>query len=784
MSHIRKIVSLLATGAALALLGCGGGGSTSTGTQTTATPTPASIMTASLPAATEGTPYSETIQASGTSPLTFSVSSGSLPTGLSLASTGSITGTPMGPTGSSSFTVQVASGNSQSATQTLSIAVDPATSLTIKTGSLANGNQNAAYSATLQSSGGIAPVTWSIVTGTLPTGLSLNGNTGMVAGTPTLAGTFSLTVEAQDSSLPQQSTTQNLSLTINAGTLAITSTGLLNPMAGENYNQTLQFTATALPVTWSIVSGSLPTGLSLNGSTGAITGTPPVSAVGTSNFTVQLMDSTTPEPQIVTRALTLTVTTATACGTGSESLFSGQYAMQLMGFDASGPAGLMASFTADGTGKITAGMEDINSTASGALQTNVAVTTASSSYSIGADRRGCLTLVAGGVTRVFRFAAALISGGVSGGARAAEFDTTGSNTTGIIRLQTPANFSSGAVTGNYAFGANSPMPSAAGGGLFGAAGVLDLDGTTGAVTGSGDFNLNGSVDSGDLAYPGTPLAFTGGSYSIAADGRGTLSFNTSSGTIDLVMYVLNAGQLLMMSTDPQSASNPLFVVDAQLQTGTFTSATLNAASTLFGSGLTGTGSGSLVQAGAFTPDGNGNFTFSGDQNSGGTISTLSASGTYSVANSGRVLVQDTGSASPTLIFYMVSPNLAYVISTDKRAISAYAEPQGLPFTNATLSGTYSFGGFNPVVPANSIAIGSRTYDGSGNATGTFDFNQSGQLSIDNPLSETYAIAANGRIVTPSSGTTQIVGYVVYNGKAVVFDYTAGDPNPTMEIIEQ
>jgi hypothetical protein len=786
MSSALKLLCVFALGIGMALSGCGGGGSTPV-----TPPGPPAFTTTSLPAAVEGTAYNQSIQATGVAPLSFSVSTGTLPAGLSLnGSTGAITGTPTGPTGASPFTIEVteASTPAQSASEALSITVNPAATLTItNTSPLTNGNINAPYSATLLSTGGVAPITWSVTGGAFPTGVSLNGSTGAISGTPTESGIFSVTFQAADSGSPQQLATKALGLTIDGGTLLITTTRLLNPMAGENYNQTIKFTGGTLPVTWSVTAGALPTGLSLDTSTGAITGNPPLSAVGTSGFTVQLQDSSAPLPQTATQPLNLTVTTATACGSGSESLLTGQYAIQLKGFDASGPAGMLASFTADGAGNITAGVEDINSSGLSGVQTNVPVTTADSSYTIGSDHRGCLTLVAAGVTRVFRFAVELINAGVAGGARIIEFDTTGTNTSGTVRIQDPSDFSNAAVSGNYAFRAISPLTSAAGGGYFAALGVLNLAGTT--VTGSGDININGIVDSGDVGYPATPITFTAGTYNIGANGRGTMSFTPpGSPTIHAIVYVLFTNQLFLMSSDAQSATNTVFSGDAQLQTlGSYTNSSLSTASLLFANGQTATGAGgtSRVEAGVFTPDGIGSFTLSGDQNSGGTISGVTAAGTYSVASNGRVQVTNTGGTTPTLLVYMVSPSMSYVMSTDTHVMAGDVESQsGGPFANASLSGTYSVGTINPFDAANVLTAGVATYDGAGNVTGTFDINESGFLSLGNAITGTYAASANGRVVTPASGTTQRLIDLVFSGKAVTFGYTSEETNPTLVVIEQ
>ena len=86
--------------------------------------------------------------------------------------------------------------------------------LSITTTSLASGFVNTAYAANLAANGGTTPYTWSITSGSLPNGLTLNTNTGAISGTPTGAGTFNFTVQVSDSSHPVQTATQPLSITI------------------------------------------------------------------------------------------------------------------------------------------------------------------------------------------------------------------------------------------------------------------------------------------------------------------------------------------------------------------------------------------------------------------------------------------------------------------------------------------------------------------------------------------------------------------------------------------
>lgn len=158
------------------------------------------ISTATVPGGEVGFPYTTTIAASGgLSPYIFSVSAGSLPAGLSIASsTGVISGTPS-VSGSNTFTVQVADAETPAVTATQSYTLVVVPTLTITTSSLPAANIGVSYSGTLAATGGVTPYTWSVTTGALPAGLTLNPATGAITGTPTAAGTFTFTVTVTDS---------------------------------------------------------------------------------------------------------------------------------------------------------------------------------------------------------------------------------------------------------------------------------------------------------------------------------------------------------------------------------------------------------------------------------------------------------------------------------------------------------------------------------------------------------------------------------------------------------
>ncbi len=177
------------------------------------TSSPLAISTATLPDATVGGAYSQTLAASGgTTPYTWSRSSGTLPTGLTLGSSGIISGTPTA-TGTFSFTVKVTDSASTraSVSKTFSITVSSNVQpLSITTTALPNGTVGTAYSQNLAATGGLAPYSWSY-NGTLPAGILVT-SAGLVTGTPTVAGSYSFTVLVSDSK--STSTTQALTITI------------------------------------------------------------------------------------------------------------------------------------------------------------------------------------------------------------------------------------------------------------------------------------------------------------------------------------------------------------------------------------------------------------------------------------------------------------------------------------------------------------------------------------------------------------------------------------------
>jgi Putative Ig domain len=147
----------------------------------------------------------------------FRWSASSLPLGLSVdASNGEILGTPTqdGIYSKVGVTVTDSGSSALQASETLSITIF-APPLSITPGSPPDGVIGTVYSTTLATSRGTNPVTWSVSAGTLPGGLILSASAGTITGTPTTEGFFNFTVQAADSSTPQLTRTQALTITVN-----------------------------------------------------------------------------------------------------------------------------------------------------------------------------------------------------------------------------------------------------------------------------------------------------------------------------------------------------------------------------------------------------------------------------------------------------------------------------------------------------------------------------------------------------------------------------------------
>jgi hypothetical protein len=264
-----------------------------------------------LPQGTVGVSYLQTLRATGGGrPYTWSVSAGSLPGGLTLNSaTGSIGGQPTAAV-TANFTIQVADSNHAAASKAFELTINPHLVITT-TSPLPSGAVAANYSQTLTATGGSGQYTWLVTAGSLPSGLSLNSATGAIGGQPAATATATFTIQVTDSN--KVTATKAFALTINPALVIITTSPLAAATATVAYSQTFTATGGAGGYAWSATG--LPAWLNLS-TVGALTGTPPPTAVN-STFTVKVTDSSNNSTSgSFTVPVTLAITPASPLPTG------------------------------------------------------------------------------------------------------------------------------------------------------------------------------------------------------------------------------------------------------------------------------------------------------------------------------------------------------------------------------------------------------------------------------------------------------------------------------------
>jgi hypothetical protein len=671
----------------------------------------------------------------------------------------------------------------------------------------------------------------------------LTNNSCTITGTPTTGGSTTISVTATDSSSPTPIVTTGPATIVVQPLATVTLTGSLpNGTLGLPYTQTLTAHGGLPPYTYTMTAGALPPGITLS-TGGVISGTP--TAVGASSFTVKATDSQS-TPQSASLPLVLLIVYPT---TAKDAELKGPYAYLFQGYD-DVVAGVFAfqtatvgSFTADGTGVISAGELDANHQGSISATATVATHPFVGTYTIGNDNRGSLALTilnadgTTGLTTTYAIAlkAPVAPATISTQGDLIEFDgnqLVGTKGSGSLLAQTASSFTTG-LAGSYAFGVagDTPclpactinvggLPVVITGGPTAAVGVFTTN--AGAITGQGDSNV-GTTN--------TPSSVLTGSYG-AADGNGRVQVSmVTSGTAtgifpsDYAVYMVSASQAFVLSTDKHSGYI-LLAGSAQLQTqATFANASMTGAFVgyenaeanpgLVGSTFQGVTNFSTATIFQGSDTGNGTCTINRVDEGGvtalitqltglgGNLAGLTAilSGynqpgttTCPVATNGRGTLQYP---EPTLlgipvftapaprVFYLSSPNAGYFLETGYAAVGKLEAQTGAPFTLAnTFTGTYVYGS----APASSLASidgsGVIVSNGTGQATSTEDLNIGvGTLNIlELGVISTQPYTAPDAYGRFTLGATGVVIYAITPNRFVLLDTNALTTSPSVAVL--
>jgi hypothetical protein len=701
--------------------------------------------------------------------------------------------------GSSNMTVAVQAFSVADPTKSASAPVVVAPLPTIATTTLAGGTVGTAYTATLQANGGTGTLAWSLASGSsLPTGLSLSA-AGAITGTPTAAGTTNVTLKVTDASQAQQgpaSATQQLSLTIAPQKLTITTTTLPNATAGAAYSAHLMASGGTAPYTWTVPTGStLPSWLNLtgDGTSWSLTGTP--AASGSASFSLTVSDSSTPQ-QTQTQALSLTINAAAACSdSGSESLLHGQYAFSVQGYSDTGFLGAIGSFTADGTGKITAGVLDSNGTI---VQSAASLDTTQSFYKVGANHLGCLTIVTSAGTFTTKISLGEISSNIATEGRLVEWDSAVNvnylTATGQLRLQAvPTNLSSGnytyLLTGIYE-GSNLYRA-----GIVGT--VTTKPGTSGGSITGGEYDINveGVINAGNGIT--TPFSGMKGTYTALdpTTGRFTDSATLDGITVHHVNYALSSSEYAQLSTDALTTDVGIYVGGAKLQ-GTSPSLTTGSNLVYY---VTGTES---AEIGLINVTSSSAYSGTYYEDIGGVAQApQTPSCGYSIDSFGRMqssgatctMYLTTYSKMYPPVMYLTANGTGYMLGTGVGVYAGQFEPQIAPgggFSNTTLSGTF-FGGdtevVNQSVSGEMLGVETLTLNGTGGVDIVGDYigsyvGNAVTREVDQTQTSTMGtVNSNGTFNTDSS-YGQINAIIISTTKVVNIDQ-ATDTDPIIQVIK-
>lgn len=384
------------------------------------------------------------------------------------------------------------------------------------------------------------------------------------------------------------------------------------------------------------------------------------------------------------------ITPPPPAGGFSNASLTGQYAFVMTGLDTNGAyIARIGSFSADGAGHITAGLEDVLDLGSGGPANLVSFT--GGTYEIQANGRGLIALQAatgGGLQLNIA-----MQSNSAGFAVQTDLNATSS---GSFNIQTSGNFSTSALVNHFVFDFSGVSFVSSNVAPISLVGEINFDGNGKITQGVMDTNDgNASAPSGATAVAAGTYALDSSGNNGTAFGRGTMSFNGRS----YAFYIVNSTRVMVLEEDSLGGSAGQALQQAStipMQNSDFNGSFVY----LIGGAQTTGNQGPIGLAAHFTADGKGNLNaISMDYNNDGnyTHASSGSSASYMIdtANAGSGRGTFTFNASPgtfSNVFYMISPTQADVQQTSLNIIGDgpfYAQSGG-PFTVAGTAASYVF----------------------------------------------------------------------------------------------
>jgi hypothetical protein len=439
----------------------------------------------------------------------------------------------------------------------------------------------------------------------------------------------------------------------------------------------------------------------------------------------------------------------------STSSFQGQFAFSMSGRNASGPFVRAGSFSADGNGTLTRGLEDVNAATCAATNPISFV----GSYTIGVDGRGTMQFADGCTPATFSFV--LVN---NNQLQITGFDSTGT-AAGQANLQDPTFFNAGGLNGTYVFD------------FSGVHGSLLLS-QIGEFTSDGLGNItNGLVDTNDGGTISPSAPFTG-SYLINSNGRGTATL----GSLNFSFYIVSRGSAKFVETDSQTTVGAATGSTTQQFSNSgfdVTSLRGNIAFLLSGPVPNGT----IATAGSFFANGSGQIgTGLLDENVNGTVAAnaVISSGTYLVSSNGRgTATIAAANRSYILVFYLSGPGSAVVQEADPGITSngLLVHQQSTAFSLTSIKGSYAVQTTGLSSTSAQTITGQVSADGAGAiSSGNLDIDTAGTPASESVTGTYSAPAVTGRAtltLNPSTDNRNFAVYIVNSTQAFVVGIDAG-----------